>query len=154
MAFKSRYKGKSVIDSPEVLFNDLKNRSVQGLLSHQADILRDYQEHALNKKDVALELPTGSGKTLIGLLIGEFRRRANNEHVVYLCPTRQLVHQVVEQSASKYGIKTNAFVGKQTSYDPVARSEYSNSESIAVTTYNGLHTYQDSKVSVVKVWGK
>ncbi|KUO95789.1 DEAD/DEAH box helicase family protein [Ferroacidibacillus organovorans] len=138
MAFKSRYKGKSIIDSPEALFNDLKNRSVQGLLSHQADILRDYQEHAFNKKDVALELPTGSGKTLIGLLIGEFRRRANNERIVYLCLTRQLVHQVVEQSASKYGIKTNAFVGRQASYDPTARSEYSNSEAIAVTTYNGL----------------
>lgn len=50
---------------------------------------------ALNKTNIALELPTRSGKTLIGLLIGEFRRRKYREKVVYLCPTNQLVHQTV-----------------------------------------------------------
>jgi len=39
---------------------------------------------------LALELPTGSGKTLVGLLIGEYRRRKNKEKVVFLCPNQSI----------------------------------------------------------------
>lgn len=35
-------------------------------------------------KDIAMELPKGMGKTLIGFLIGEFRRRKNKENVLFL----------------------------------------------------------------------
>jgi superfamily II DNA or RNA helicase len=60
--------------------------------------MRTYAAHGLNEPDVALHLPTGSGKTLVGLLIAEWLRRKNHERVVYLCPTRQLVNQVAEQA--------------------------------------------------------
>ncbi len=58
---------------PESLFRDLKQRSsrIQYLWSHQADILRTWHQNYLTLKDVALELPTGTGKTLIGLLIAD-----------------------------------------------------------------------------------
>lgn len=138
VAFKTRYKPTISYDSPEALFHDLRTRSVEGLLSHQTDMLRRYMEEAFDKKDVAFELPTGSGKTLVGLLIGEFRRRTKGERVVYLCPTRQLVNQVVEQSRSKYGIKTLAFTGSKKDYSPEYKMEYNNSETIAVTTYSSL----------------
>src|SRR5947209_5119306 len=82
-------------DNPEALFRDLKSRSpqIQHLWSHQADILRAYHKE-VGQKDVALELPTGTGKTLVGLLIAEWRRIALGERAVYLCPTRQLARQV------------------------------------------------------------
>ncbi len=57
-----------------------------------------YSSTAANFKDVALQLPTGSGKTLVGLLIGEWRRRKFKDKVVYLCPNKQLVHQAVSQA--------------------------------------------------------
>ena len=104
MAFRRKRKVSPTYDDPESLFRDRRNRTVQGPLSHQSDILRRYQKEAFEKPNVALELPTGSGKTLVGLLIAEFRRVTKSERVLYLCPTKQLVLQVCEQSERKYGI--------------------------------------------------
>ena len=59
----------------------------------------------------AFQLPAGSGKTLVGPLLGEWRRRKNEERVVYLCPTRQLVNQVAEEANTKYGLNVEAFTG-------------------------------------------
>lgn len=137
MAFKLTRRTSVSTESPEALFRDLRNRSVEGLLSQQADMLRKYMDH-VDEADVAMQMPTGSGKTLVGLLIAEWRRRSRGERTVYLCPTRQLVNQVVEQARSKYGIHAVAFTGKQREYDPSAKSDYTNAEVLAVTTYNGL----------------
>lgn len=115
MPFKLSKTSSATTDSPEALFLDLRSRKIPGLLAHQADVLRVYVEKALEETDAALQLPTGSGKTLVGLLLGEWRRRKFGERVVYLCPTRQLVHQVAEQSRAKYGLKVNAFTGKKLS---------------------------------------
>lgn len=88
--------------------------------------------------DIALQLPTGSGKTLVGLLVAEWRRRKYNERVVYLCPTRQLVNQVADQAASKYGIDLHAFTGSRKHYDPKKAADWQNAEAVAVTTYSSL----------------
>lgn len=122
----------------ETLFLDLRTRKYPGLLTHQGDVLREYRTKAVDDLDVAFQLPTGSGKTLVGLLIGEWRRRKFDERVVYLCPTNQLVNQVAEQARRKYGLKVNAFTGKRADYDPAAKAEYLSAESIAVTSYSGL----------------
>lgn len=90
------------------------------------------------ESDVALQLPTGSGKTLVGLLIGEWRRRKFGERVVYLAPTRQLVNQVVEQAEEKYGLTVHGFVGPSRDYDPTARADYKSGAHIAITTYSSL----------------
>lgn len=137
MAFKKRSSSKITIDNPVTLFRDLRNRKVNGLLDHQSHMLTQYHQKIL-KSNIALELPTGSGKTLVGLLIAEFRRRVFGESVVYLCPTKQLANQVVEQSKVKYGIKTSIFVDKQIDYDPESKAEYTRAGTIAVTTYSGL----------------
>ncbi|MFB8791454.1 MAG: DEAD/DEAH box helicase family protein [Potamolinea sp.] len=138
MPFKLTRHSNISTETPEALYRDYRNRKIQGLLAHQADIIREYQKQALDAPDVALQLSTGSGKTLVGLLIGEWRRQRFQEKVVYLCPTRQLVNQVVEKSVDEYGIKANAFIGKQAEYAPNIKAEYRNAETLAVTTYNGL----------------
>jgi superfamily II DNA or RNA helicase len=96
MPFKLPQTSKPCPVDPEALFRDLRRKTVPGLLSHQADLLRSYMEVHDQHSDIALQLPTGSGKTLVGLLIAEWRRRRYGERVVYLCPTRQLVNQVAE----------------------------------------------------------
>ncbi|QDZ80153.1 DEAD/DEAH box helicase [Priestia megaterium] len=138
MAFKRRIKSKGTVTSPITLFRDLKNREVKGLLDHQKEMIEKYMIEGFDLQDVAMELPTGSGKTLVGLLIGEYRRRVNREKVIYLCPTKQLVNQVVGDSEKKYGIKTIAFTGKQSEYDPRVKAQYTQGDVIAVTTYSGL----------------
>lgn len=108
-----------------------------GTLDYQSEMLNLYIQNEKNNS-LALELPTGSGKTLVGLLIGEYRRRKNNEKVLFLCPTNQLVNQVVEQSINKYGINAIAFCGRQSNYHPKDKTAFSRSKSIGVTTYSAF----------------
>ena len=123
----------------ESLFKDLKNRapSIRDLYSHQADVLRDYSSSHLSSKDVSIELPTGSGKTLVGLLIAEYRRRILNERVLYICPTKQLAHQVGRQSKD-YGIPTEVLVGQKKQFDRQNVQSYRLAQATAVSTYSGL----------------
>ena len=137
MAFKIPQKSSVSIKDPESLFRDLRERTVEGLLAQQADMLRKYMEH-VDKPDIALELPTGSGKTLVGLLIAEWRRRTKQERCVLLCPTKQLVHQVVEQAKEKYGINALDFSGSKHQYPEADKTAFNNCESIGVATYSGL----------------
>jgi Type III restriction enzyme, res subunit/Helicase C-terminal domain len=138
MSFKISKTSALSTESPEALLRDLRSRKIPGLLAHQADVLREYVEKTLTHPDVAFQLPTGSGKTLVGVLLGEWKRRKFDERVVYLCPTIQLVNQVAEQAHSKYGITVNTFTGKQSQYSPKAKGEFQNGETIAITTYSGL----------------
>ena len=138
MSFRSLGNTSHVPDSPEKILFDYPKRKIQGPLVHQGEIMKAYANEALTKPDVALQLPTGSGKTLVGLSIGEWLRRKMDYKVVYLCPTNQLVNQVVEQANIQYGLSVNGFTGSIKDYDAVAKSSYNQAEKIAITSYNGL----------------
>jgi hypothetical protein len=138
MAFKKAPKSAPVPDTPDKLLLDLPRRKIPDVLPHQGEIMRTYVAQALNSPDVAMQLPTGSGKTLVALLIGEWLRRKNQERVVYLCPTNQLVNQVAEQSEEKYGLTVLPFVGSKSAYDPAAKAAYNNADHIAITNYSTL----------------
>lgn len=123
----------------ELLFKELKNRSphIRDLFAHQADTIREYSQNHLSSRDVSLELPTGSGKTLVGLLIAEFRRQIYGERILYLCPTKQLAHQVLKHS-KEYGVDARLFVGPKKEYNPHDLTLYRSAKTIAVSTYSGL----------------
>src|SRR2546427_11916279 len=124
---------------PESLFGDLhpSDANVKHLWAHQADVLRAYAKDHEQTPNVALELPTGMGKTLVGLVLAEYRRRKFDERVLYLCPTRQLAHQVGWQATS-YGIDAVVLVGPQASYPAQDYAKYARATSVAITTYSGL----------------
>ncbi len=153
MAFKKAQPKRSVPDSPDELLRDLPRRKIPDVLPHQREIMRSYADAALDAPDVALQLPTGSGKTLVGLLIAEWRRRKNQERVVYLCTTKQLVNQVVEQGEEKYGLTIRGFTGSARDYEPSAKADYRNADRIAVTTYTSLFNtkpfFADADVIIV-----
>jgi hypothetical protein len=138
MAFKKPTSHAAAPESPDRLFRDLPRRKHASLFDHQGQVLRNYVAQAIKASDVALQLPTGSGKTLVGLLLAEWRRRKFGERVVYLCPTRQLVNQTAEEASTKYGLTVEAFTGKVKNYTPEAKSAYTDGERVAVTTYNSL----------------
>lgn len=153
MAFKKPSTQTPVPESPDRLFRDLPRRKHASLYDHQGQMLRSYVSSAVNESDVALQLPTGSGKTLVGLLLAEWRRRKFRERVVYLCPTRQLVNQVVEEASTKYGLAVEAFTGQAKRYTPDAKAAYITGQRIAVTTYNSLFNvnpfFEDPEIIIV-----
>ena len=153
MAFKKPTTHPSVPDSPDRLFRDLPRRRYASLYDHQGQILRTYSASAMKTPDVALQLPTGSGKTLVGLLLAEWRRRKFGERVVYLCPTRQLVNQVAEEALAKYGLSVEAFTGRVKNYTPEAKAAYVGADRVAVTTYNSLFNtnpfFEDPEIIIV-----
>ncbi len=138
MAFKKPTAPASVSESPDRLFLDLPKRRYPSLFDHQGQMLRNYVAKALKAQDVALQLPTGSGKTLVGLLLAEWRRRKFGDKVVYLCPTVQLVNQVAEEASAKYGLSVQPFSGPIKEYEPTAKTAYDDGERVAVTTYSSL----------------
>lgn len=136
--FKLSRNGPSTYPDAEALFRDLRNRDpkIQHLWSHQADIIRSYHRE-VDHSDVALELPTGAGKTLVGLLIAGWRRSSLHDRVAYLCPTRQLAYQV-GLKAKEYDIKAHVLVGSKSQYPAAALSDYASASAIAIMTYSGL----------------
>lgn len=138
MAFKKNTPTLSAPDSPAKLFHTLTRRKLPDVMTHQRDMLTAYGEDMVDETDVALQLPTGSGKTLVGLLIAEWRRRKFKERVVYLCPTRQLVNQTVDQAQNRYGIDAVGFTSSKRDYSAAAKSDYTTGSKVAVATYSSL----------------
>lgn len=138
MAFKPMARKKAAPNSPEELFNDIPAKNIAGLFSQQADTLRSYFSNYNAKKDLALQLPTGSGKTLIGLLIAEWRRLKFQQKAIYLCPTRQLAYQVHSQAVEKYNIKSVVLCGKKKEFEQSDKIKYNSSDAVAITTYSSF----------------
>lgn len=153
MAFKTTTPKTITPASPDLLFRELPRRKFPDVLPHQQSMMQRYAAEAENLSDVALQLPTGSGKTLVGLLIAEWRRRKNNEKIVYLCPTRQLVNQAVTQAEEKYGLSVVGFTGSRAKYSPADKTKYNQGECVAITTYSSLFNtnpyFSDADVVIV-----
>lgn len=124
--------------TPQEMYQDNRKKTINGPLDYQSKMIDAYMQKGFNAKDVALELPTGAGKTLIGLLIGEFRRRKLKEKVVFVCPNNQLVNQVVDKANNTYGIKAYGFTKRIKDYSQISKSAYNRAEAIAVTNYSSL----------------
>ncbi len=143
MAFKFVKSDSLNFSTPQEMFQDNKMKSILGLIDYQSKMIDNYMETiqkdgTIINKHVAFELPTGSGKTLIGLLIGEYHRRKYNRKVLFLCPTKQLVSQVCQQAKENYGICAIPFEGKQIDYAPSDKSDYMLGRKIGVTTYSSF----------------
>lgn len=85
MAFQGKTRrAQQQFPSPEELYLSgtlpRTTQAVDGLWLHQGDVIRAYAEHHQDTQDLALELPTGSGKTLPGLLIAEWGARDGPRH--------------------------------------------------------------------------
>ncbi|MGV8979209.1 MAG: DEAD/DEAH box helicase [Cellulomonas sp.] len=129
-----------VAESPERLFDDLPRTRTGGpasLWAHQADILREYHRAHQRTADIALELPTGAGKTLPGLLIAEWRRRAMNHRVLYATPTKQLAHQTAA-AASAIGLEVVTLTGSHRSWSVTDKVAYERGSAVAITTYSTI----------------
>lgn len=139
MAFKGTTVEGPAPATPEDLYIDLPRRrdAVPGLWSHQVDLLRLYMEDHQNTPDLAIELPTGTGKTLTGLLLAEWVRRHTGKRVLYACPTKQLVKQV-QATADREGIKAVTLIGRHQDWPMAAQTAFEAAEKVAIVTYNTI----------------
>ena len=143
MPFKIVKNDNVNFSTPQEMFQDNKMKNIIGLIDYQSKMIDHYMatlqpNGTILNKHVAFELPTGSGKTLIGLLIGEFQRRKHRRKVLFLCPTNQLVGQVCQQAKMQYGIDAIAFCGPQSEYSLTDKSDYFLGRKIGVTTYSSF----------------
>lgn len=81
-----------------------------------------------NKKNLVIKMNTGSGKTVVGLMILQSSLNEDKGPALYLCPNHQLKNQVIK-TANKLGIKVT---DDPTSFD------YQSSSAICVVTIHKL----------------
>lgn len=142
MAFQGKTKKvQQQFDTPEEMYlrGSLPRTAdaVSGMWIHQGDVLRAYAEEHQDTSDLALELPTGTGKTMPGLLIAEWVRRKAEGPVLYAAPTRQLADQVLT-TAKNEGVPARLLVGSHHSWSPTDETDVEGGEAIAITTYSSI----------------
>ena len=84
--------------------------------------------------DAAVELPTGTGKTLIALLAGEEFREATNRPVAYLAGNKQLARQI-ERQARELDFPVVRFQGEKSSWNKKDVRAYNFAHAIGVMNY-------------------
>jgi replicative superfamily II helicase len=93
---KARAKAPAL--SPREIFTRLpKPAGINDLYASQAEVLDQWFERR-PERDLVLKLPTGGGKTLVGLLIGQSALNEKQGPVVYFAPTTQLVQQALHKN--------------------------------------------------------
>jgi hypothetical protein len=137
--FKPVSSAAPVPAGPLELFDELPRMpgAVPELWRQQGEILTTYKLNFEDKPDVAAELPTGTGKTMVGLLIGDWRRRKHRQPVLYACPTQQLANQVVAVAKAE-GMPAVRLTGPHATWSAVDESRYDGADALGVTTYSAI----------------
>ena len=115
----------------EELFAKHRSIAVPSLWGWQTEVLAAYAEV---EGDAAVELPTGAGKTLIGLLAGEQFRDSGKGRVAYLAGNKQLAQQV-ERQARELDFPVVRFEGSKDSWDQKAVRQFNFGQAIGVMNY-------------------
>ena len=83
---------------PLQIFQRLTLRgSIENIWEPQAEALREWHR-CRSDSDVAIEMNTGGGKTLVGLLIARSLVNEMKRRVLYVCPNNQLVEQTYDRA--------------------------------------------------------
>jgi len=135
--FKSA-KASPMYANPEELFYKLSGRvkSHGYLRGPQQDVLREYADKHQATTDLAFELPTGTGKTAVGLLVAEWWRTQSRK-VAYLSLTNQLAGQVLEE-ANRLKIPFADVRGTKETRSAAEEGKYRTGAAVAITTYSNL----------------
>ncbi len=111
--------------------------AIPELWRQQGEILAAYAMDFESNADVAVELPTGTGKTMVGLLIADWRRRKYRRPVLYACPTQQLAHQVTA-ATRREGMPCVTLIGSHKAWPAIDKSRYDAGEALGISTYSSI----------------
>lgn len=96
--------------APEDIFKSLTLRGVvENMWGPQAEAVHTW-DSIRTKSDVIVEMTTGGGKTLVGLLIGQSLVNETTGKVLYVCATKQLIEQTAAR-AQECGIRVATYFG-------------------------------------------
>jgi hypothetical protein len=125
---------------------DVKGTHTEARPAQREAMLELSKRHS--EKDIVLKVSTGAGKTTIGLLYLFGHMKLQGAPVVYLCPTVQLVEQVVEEAA-RLGIAAFSYP----SGEPYPNAACVRGAAIIVCTYeklfNAKSTFLRNDVNIV-----
>lgn len=141
-------KGKRPVD-PNKIFKGLTLRgSIENIWGPQESALRKWHEQYRSCPDNILEMNTGGGKTLVGLLMAQSLMHETNGHVLYLCPNNQLIEQTVKKAA-ECGIK----VASRYKANWNEQMLFESSQAICITNYhtvfNGLSIFRNNNIDAI-----
>ena len=112
---------------------ELNSAKFQVLRPAQERVLGEYLGKYEGNADVAIELPTGAGKTLIALLIAECRRR-NGHKVAILSANKTLARQMLQESR-ELGIPSVLMEGPGFAVSSSVKRRYQRGQSIGIMNY-------------------
>ncbi len=115
----------------DALFARHRSATIPELWAWQREVLAAYEPLDV---DAAVELPTGTGKTLIGLLVGEDFRQQRAAPVAYLAGNKQLAQQV-ERQARQLNFPVVRFQGPKETWSMPDVRAYNFGEAIGVMNY-------------------
>lgn len=121
---------RNPVTDPREIFKSLTLRgSIQNIWEPQAEALNAWNQNR-DTSDTVIQMNTGGGKTLVGLLIAQSLVNETKGKVLYVCPTNQLVEQV-EAKAAECGISVATYKNSKWSHE----STYDTSMGLCVTNY-------------------
>lgn len=94
-------------------------------------VLQAYSARHLTTPDLAIEMPTGEGKTLLALLIADYALDQGRS-VAYLAGTRQLAERV-EDEAAELGLEAVRFAARD--YGGARLDDYHQAQAVGVMNY-------------------
>lgn len=106
---------------------------------HQLKILEKLYEEMQNAKDkdFAISLPTGTGKTVVGLLLSYYIILKEKLKVLYLCPNIFLCAQVLKE-AKELDIPAVPLHGKWVNIANSEKTKFLSGDAVGVATYSTL----------------
>ena len=117
---------------PQALFNTLTLRgSVENLWGPQTAALAEWHAHR-SEPDVTIEMPTGGGKTLVGLLVAQSIVNEGKGKVLYVCPNNQLVEQTAAK-AREVGLTVATYKKRQWEH----KDEFLTGRAPCITSFAG-----------------
>ena len=123
----------SYLNDPLSFLVSFESSKFKKLRPAQQELLENYASDYSLKSDVAIELPTGGGKTLVALLIGEDWRQKGKK-VAILSGNKTLARQMLLE-AQQLGIPCVLFEGKGELIPVADKRAYGRAEKIAIMNY-------------------
>ena len=119
--------------------------SIKNIWDPQAEALRKW--HKLrNESDVVIQMNTGGGKTLVGLLIAQSLLNELKRRVVYVVANNQLVEQTLKR-AGELGLQP----ASRYNFNWTREEAFQSAETFCITNYttvfNGFSTFRDKEVA-------